>query len=131
MKLIFLNGWTGQAIPAKITVRQVQGSMFLIYFFVGVGLVITLAMGALYFNNARRMTSITAGRIVRSEEREVLRKDTREFETDIVASYTAAGRQYEISRTLPGRLGKRFAQGAPINIRYNPAEPGMADLMPR
>jgi len=105
--------------------------MFLIYFFIAVALVITLAMGTLYFNNARRMTSITAGRIVRSEEREVLRKDTREFETDIVASYTAAGREYQISRTLPGRLGKRFTQGAPINIRYNPAEQEMADLMPR
>src|SRR4051794_24675282 len=59
-----------------------ERSMFLIYFFVAVGMVITLAMGALYFNNARRMTLITAGRVVRSEEREVLRKDSREFETD-------------------------------------------------
>jgi len=103
-------------------------SMFLIYFFIAVAAVITLAMGALYFNNSRRMTSITAGKIVRSEEREVMRKDAREFETDIVASYTASGKEYQITRTLPGRLSKRFGQGKTINIRYNPAEPDMADL---
>jgi hypothetical protein len=38
------------------------------------------------------------------------------------------GKSYEIERVMRGRLADRLTPGKKVAIRYNPAEPDMADL---
>jgi hypothetical protein len=102
--------------------------MVLLYLIGAMAAAIAIASGAFYFNDGRRMTSITQGRVLRSEERAIERFGAREMETEIVVSYQAAGRELEMTRLLRGAFGRRYAPGASINVRYNPAEPEMADV---
>jgi hypothetical protein len=81
-----------------------------------------------YFTNRRRMTSHTTGRVIRAEERVVVTNDTRRTETEIVASYTAWGRDYEVKRVIQGSKASIFPPGREVPVRYNPGEPDMSEL---
>jgi hypothetical protein len=75
-----------------------------------------------------KMTSQVAGQVLRSEQHEVRDERERRDETTIRCRYTVHGKDYEIERTLRGRLADRFPTGAKIPVRYNPAEPHIADI---
>jgi hypothetical protein len=75
-----------------------------------------------------KMTSSTTGEVVRSEQREVRDENERRDETVVSVRYTVHGKPYEIERVMRGRLADRLAPGKKVVIRYNPAEPNMADL---
>ena len=94
------------------------------------GLILIGAVLMVVFSHHRffKMTSSTAGEIVRSEQREVRDEHERRDETVVVCRYTVHGKDYEIERTLRGRLADRFPPGAKIPVRYNPAEPHIADI---
>ena len=75
-----------------------------------------------------KMTSRTAAQVLRADQHEVRDDRERRDETTIRAKYTVHGKDYEIERTLRGRLADRFPPGAKIPVRYNPAEPHIADI---
>jgi hypothetical protein len=81
-----------------------------------------------YFTDRRRMTSMTDGRVLRAEERVVIERDLRKVMTEIVASYSARGKQYEVKRVIEGSKAKVFPPGRVVPVRYNPGEPDMAEL---
>ncbi|HZZ42363.1 MAG TPA: DUF3592 domain-containing protein [Tepidisphaeraceae bacterium] len=82
-----------------------------------------------YFTDRRRMTSITEGRVLTAAERTVIERDLRKIKTDITATYTARGKDYQVHRTIEGSKATHFPPGRPINIRYNPGEPDMSEIM--
>lgn len=81
-----------------------------------------------YFTDRRRMTSYTEGRVLTADERVVIDKDMRRTETEIVASYTASGKDYQVRRVIEGAKAKLFPPGRPVQVRYNPGEPDMSEL---
>jgi hypothetical protein len=81
-----------------------------------------------YFTNRRRMTSMTDGRVIRSEERVVIEKDLRKTMTEIVASYQLRGKEYEVRRVIEGAKAKVFPPGRVVRVRYNPGEPDMSEV---
>jgi hypothetical protein len=94
------------------------------------GLILIGAMLMVVFSHHRffKMTSSTSGEVVRSEQREVRDENERRDETVVVVRYAVHGKPYEIERVMRGRLADRLAPGKKVVIRYNPAEPDMADL---
>jgi len=94
------------------------------------GLIVVGAVLMVVFSHHRffKMTSSTSGEIVRSEQREVRDENERRDETVVVCRYTVHGKAYEIQRIMRGRLADRLTPGKKVAIRYNPAEPDMADL---
>lgn len=94
------------------------------------GLILVGAVLTVVFSHHRffKMTSSTAGEIIRSEQREVRDENERRDETVVVCRYTVHGKDYEIQRIMRGRLADRLTPGKKVSIRYNPAEPDMADL---
>jgi hypothetical protein len=81
-----------------------------------------------YFTDRRRMTSYTDGRVIRSDERVVVDEAARRTETEIVAAYSASGKEYQVSRVIQGAKAKIFPVGQVVRVRYNPGEPDMAEL---
>jgi hypothetical protein len=81
-----------------------------------------------YFTDRRRMTSYTDGRVVRSDERVVVDERARRTETEIVAAYSASGKDYQVSRVIEGAKAKVFPVGRVVRVRYNPGEPDMSEL---
>ena len=81
-----------------------------------------------YFTDRRRMTSVTDGRVVRAEEHVVVERDLRTVRTEIVAAYSARGKEYEVRRVIEGSKAKVFPAGRVVRVRYNPGEPDMAEL---
>src|SRR6476659_5055757 len=78
-----------------------------------------------YFTDRRRMTSVTDGRVVRAEERVVVERDLRMVKTEVVAAYSARGKEYEVKRVIEGSKAKVFPPGKVVPVRYNPGEPDM------
>jgi hypothetical protein len=101
---------------------------------IGLYIVTALVVGGIIlmviFSHHRffKMTSQTAAEVLRAEQHEVRDQHERRDETTIRAKYTVHGKDYEIERTLRGRLADRFPPGAKIPVRYNPAEPDVADI---
>lgn len=93
-------------------------------------LIVTGAILMVVFSHHRffKMTSSTSGEIVRSEQREVRDEHERRDETIVRCRYSVHGKSYEIERIMRGRLADRLTPGTKVPIRYNPAEPDMADL---
>ncbi len=85
-------------------------------------------MARFYFTNARRMTSHTTGQVVSSEERVRIENDRRHVDTHIVVRYSAHGRELTLARVVRGGFARKYPPGLELNIKYNPAEPEMADL---
>jgi hypothetical protein len=81
-----------------------------------------------YFTNRRRMTSYTQGRVLTADERVVVDKDMRRTETEILAAYSASGKEFQVRRVIQGAKGKLFPPGRPVQVRYNPGEPDMSEL---
>ena len=110
--------------PAAHTILQMLGV------YIVTGLILIGAVLMVLFSHHRffKMTSSTSGEIVRSEQREVRDETERRDETVVVCRYTVHGKAYEIQRIMRGRLADRLTPGKKVAIRYNPAEPDMADL---
>lgn len=105
--------------------------MIYIIVFMAVVFLTTLAvvLTKFYFSDTRRMTSVTEGRVVSTEERVVIDRDVRRTETEVLASYTAWGKEFQVKRVLDGARGRLFPPGRVVRVRYNPGEPDMSQLM--
>ena len=99
-------------------------------FYIVLGLIIVGAVTIIFLSHHRffKMTSSTTGEVVRAEQREVRDAQERRDETVVVCRYMVHGKPYEIERVMRGRLSDRLPPGAKIRVKYNPAEPHMADL---
>ncbi|HEY8750729.1 MAG TPA: DUF3592 domain-containing protein [Tepidisphaeraceae bacterium] len=92
-------------------------------------LLLAVAMAKLYLTDTRRMTSHTDARVVSSEQKVIITEDERRTETEIVARFTALGREIELKRVVRGERAKQFPPGSTVPVRYNPGRPWMADLL--
>jgi hypothetical protein len=100
----------------------------------GIPLAVMAAVGSvilvkLYFSNTRRMTSRTAGKVVRAEPRVTIANGRRTAETVLTVSYIVSGRELELTYVLEGERARHFPPGRPIQVRYNPAQPDMAGVV--
>src|SRR5436190_11080813 len=75
-----------------------------------------------------KMTSSTTGEVLESSQREVRDERERRDETVVRFKYAVHGKPYEMERVIRGRIAERFPVGARIPVKYNPAEPDMADI---
>jgi hypothetical protein len=82
-----------------------------------------------YFTNDRRMTSTTSGTVVRAEERVQVNEVERRTETEIVAKYRAAGKEFEVKKVIEGQKAKLFPAGRAVQVRYHPGEPEMSRIV--
>ncbi|MDB5331946.1 MAG: hypothetical protein JWP03_3097 [Phycisphaerales bacterium] len=94
------------------------------------GVIGAAALTLIFLSHLRfmKMTSQTAGQVLRSENRVVRTETERREETVIICRYTVHGKEYEVERILRGRQAKRYPVGKQLTIRYNPAEPEMSDI---
>jgi hypothetical protein len=92
--------------------------------------IVTAAVLMIYFSHHPffKMTSSTSAEVLRSEQREVRDEHERRDETVVVCRYEVHGKTYEIERVMRGRLADRLAPGTKVRVKYNPAEPDMAEL---
>ena len=82
-----------------------------------------------YLTDARRMTSRTVGTVVRAEERVIVSPTERRVETELVVSYAAGGRDWSVTGHVHGPRAKYYPPGRELPIKYNPANPNMAELI--
>jgi hypothetical protein len=92
-------------------------------------LLLAVLMAKLYLTDTRRMTSHTTAKVVSAEQKVIISEDERRTETEVVARFTAGGREVELKRVLRGERAKQFPPGREVPVRYNPGRPWMADLM--
>jgi phosphoribosylamine-glycine ligase len=94
----------------------------------GAVVVMTAVVARFYFTHTRRMTSHIDGQVVSAEEKVIIENDRRRVETRVVVRYRVQGRELSLTRTVDGAKLRAYPSGRTIPIRYNPAEPEMADL---
>lgn len=82
-----------------------------------------------YLTDQRRMTSYTQGRVTKVEQRTLVTERERSHETEVVATFSAMGKAFEVKRVLPGQRAAVHPVGSEIPIRYNPGEPWMAEII--
>ena len=82
-----------------------------------------------YLTDQRRMTSYTQGKVTKSEQRTIVTETERRHETDVTATFTAMGKEFEVKRTMKGQRAARHPVGSEIPVRYNPGEPWMAEII--
>ena len=100
--------------------------LYIITAMIIVGVIATM----LFYHSPRwKMTSAVTGEVARTEEREIRDKQGRREETLVVVKYTVRQHDYELNLTFPGRQSSRFTDGRKIPMRYNPADPNMAQLI--
>jgi hypothetical protein len=99
-------------------------------FYIVLGLIIVAAIAIVFLSHHPffKMTSSTTGQVIRAEHREIRDESERRDETVVTCRYIVHGRPYEVERVMRGRLIDRLPPGAKIRVKYNPAEPEMADL---
>ena len=102
--------------------------MFAFYVIGAMALAGAVALFRIYYSQPMKMTSTAAGRVVRSEEREVRDTTSRREETLVVCQYRVGGREYRVERTYHGRQAVRFRDGTELPVRYNPANPSMSRI---
>lgn len=76
-----------------------------------------------------KLTSSTTGQVIASEVREVRDSQQRREETVIRCRYEVAGRAFDVQRIVPGRYAAAYPVGLRLEVRYNPAEPSMAEVV--
>ena len=94
-----------------------------------VAVILALVLARVYMTDRRRMTSRTNGRIVSASQRVIVDETARRTETEVVAQFTAGGREHQVRRVLAGERAGHFPPGREVPIRYNPGEPSMAELI--
>ena len=102
--------------------------MFGIYIVLGMVIVGAISLVFFYHQKRLKMTSVTAGRIVRSEQREVRDDKERRDETVIVCTFQVAGRERSIEQVVRGRQAARFPVGRTLSVYYNPSDPEMSRI---
>jgi hypothetical protein len=100
-------------------------ALYIILAWVVIGIV---SLTYFYYRKDMKMTSSTTGRIISSSHREIRHDRGRRNETVIVAQYTVAGQNYELSHIFAGRNPDRFPAGRAIPVKYNPNDPKMAKI---
>jgi hypothetical protein len=105
--------------------------MFAVYLIAGVVVTVILVMTVLSHHRTFKMTSRTAGAVVAANEVERQHHDRKWVETELVCRYNAGGTEREVKRLLRGRQAKRFPEGKTVPVRYDPAEPHVAEVVVR
>jgi hypothetical protein len=105
--------------------------MFAVYLIAAVVVTVILVMIVLSHHRTFQMTSRTAGTVVAANEIERQEQDRKWVETEVVCRYSAGGAEREVKHLLRGRQAKRFPQGKAVPVRYDPAEPHVAEVMVR
>ena len=82
-----------------------------------------------YLTDARRMTSRTTGTVQLAEERTVVTATDRYVETLLTVGYSAGGREWRVMGYVLGGRAKYFPAGSEVPVKYNPANPDMAEVM--
>ena len=99
----------------------IAGLVFLIFLY--------FMLAKFYLTDQRRMTSYTQGRVKQVEQRTIVTERERRHETEVVATFTAMGKEFEVKRILPGQKAAKHPVGSDIAVRYNPGEPWMAEII--
>src|SRR5271155_2308132 len=81
-----------------------------------------------YWRKEMKMTSSTTGEVLSATDRERIVDDRRRDETVVVAKFTVAGKEYEVTHVFEGKFANRFPAGRSVPVRYNPSDPGMARI---
>jgi hypothetical protein len=119
------------SITIALAFDPVVGVMTVGFMIVAVifSILLAILMAKLYLTDRRRMTSQSNAKVVHAEQRVIVSDDERRTETEIVARFTAGGREVELKRVLRGERAKQFPLGREIPVRYNPGRPWMAELI--
>jgi hypothetical protein len=102
--------------------------MAAVWIIIGVIAFTILAMVIASHHPFFKMTSSTTGEVITSDQREVRDDRERRDETVIRFKYAVHGKPYERERVIRGRIADRFPPGSRVPVKYNPAEPDMADI---
>jgi hypothetical protein len=81
-----------------------------------------------YFRNSVRMTSSTFGSVISAEEREIRDKNGRRDETVVTFKFRTQGKEFQVAHIFVGRQAQRFTPGLELPVKYNPANPNMAEV---
>ncbi len=103
--------------------------MIIPYFFGALVVVgVFLFLKKFYLTNARRMTSRTIGTVQGAEERVVITATDRHVETVLTVNYAAGGRDWTVTGVIFGDRARHFPAGRTVPVKYNPANPDMAEV---
>ena len=102
--------------------------MAIIYILGAVVVGIIIAMVFLSHLKFFKLTSTALGIVIRSEDCEVRDEIERREETVVVCRYQVKGIDYECEEILRGRRAALFPIGRELAVRYNPAQPTMAQI---
>jgi hypothetical protein len=106
--------------------------MLVVYFIIGVVVLVILAMIFASHHPNFKMTSSAVGTVVSAEERQIpYQGGGHRYETELTCRFTAGGAERTLRLTLPGRHAKRFPAGKPVPVRYYPANPDVARVAVR
>ncbi len=99
-----------------------------IYIVLGFFIVGAVVLVVFYHQRRLKMTSVTAGRVVKSEQREVRDEKERRDETVVVCTFQVAGREYRLEQVVRGRKAAVFPVGKSLSVYYNPSDPNMSRM---
>lgn len=102
-----------------------MGALYIVGGLIFVGVVVLFVI---YYSKTMKMTSYTAGEVVRAEERVVRDERERREETTIVCKYSVRGKDYEIEHVVRGLNARAFPPGREMTVWYNPNSPEMARI---
>jgi Protein of unknown function (DUF3592) len=98
-------------------------ALYIILFWILLAIVI---LTRYYYSKDMKMTSAATGAVVSAENREIRDGHGRRDETVVTCQFSVGGKDYRVVKVYRGRNAKRYPAGRKINVRYNPADPGMA-----
>ncbi len=99
--------------------------LYIVAGFIFVGIVIIFVI---YYSKTMKMTSYTAGSVVKAEERVVRDTQERREETELLVSYSIHGHDYEIKHVMRGLRAKNYPPGKSVTVWYNPNSPDMSRI---
>ncbi|HZK79414.1 MAG TPA: DUF3592 domain-containing protein [Humisphaera sp.] len=99
--------------------------LYIVAGFIFVGIVIIFVI---YYSKTMKMTSYTAGAVVKAEERVVRDERERREETTLLCKYSVHGHDYEITHVVRGLRASAYPAGKNITVWYNPNVPEMARI---
>ena len=102
--------------------------MTIVYVLTAIIVIVLLGMVVASHHPLFKMTSQTIGRIMSATEREVRDENERRDETLVLCKFEVRGQEYEIQRIFRGKKAYKFPAGITVSIKYNPAEPQMAEI---
>ena len=89
---------------------------------------ISVVLIRVYHHPRFKMTSWTTGTVTATTVREQRNDVERWEETVVEARFLAAGKTFEVRKTVRGRHLSRYPVGSSVRVRYYPADPALAEV---